>query len=191
MLRPAALTTFFAAFGFCAALAGDSPASRPAVQMPPAGQATPEYQVKNTPTGDAALEMMKALVGTWTGTTAAGQPVKVSYRTISNGTCVEETIRSHDATDMVSVYCPDRDGLMMTHYCAANNQPRMRAKMGGDPNRLEFRFVDATNLDSPTGGHMSRMVLTLAGRDAMTQEWTWTSDGKDGVEVFKYQRAGS
>jgi hypothetical protein len=157
-------------------------------QKPAAAQANLEQVVKNAPSADAALQMVKSLVGEWKGKTATGQPVSVSYRMISNGTCVEETLRAPDATDMVSVYCPDRDGLMMTHYCAANNQPRMRARAGRDTGRLEFGFVDATNLDSPGTGHMHRLVLSFQDKDHFTQEWTWMEQGKEGSEVFRFQR---
>ncbi|MBI4169564.1 MAG: hypothetical protein HY510_06475 [Acidobacteria bacterium] len=162
-----------------------------ASQKPAAAQANLEQVVKNAPSADAALQMVKSLAGEWEGKTATGQPVLVSFRTISNGTCVEETLRTPDATDMVSVYCPDRGGLMMTHYCAANNQPRMRARTGGDPGRLEFDFVDATNLDSPAIGHMHRLVLSFPDRDHFTQEWTWMEHGKEGSEIFRFQRSGS
>ena len=167
-----------------------SPAGTPPAEKAAAQQA-PELMIKNTPTGDAALARLKTLVGAWTGRTKEGQPVKVTYRAISNGTCVEETIHSADATDMVSVYCPDRDGVMMTHYCAGNNQPRMRTKDSGDGGRMVFTFVDATNLADPRAGHMKNLVMVFEGKDRLIQEWTWSADGKDGTEIFQYQRAAS
>src|SRR5262245_49882044 len=103
---------------FGAAQAGTPAGAAPAEKSPTA--TTPEYVIKNTPSGDAALARLKGLVGSWTGTTKEGKPVQVTYRMISNDTCLEESIHSADAMDMVSVYCPDRDGVMMTHFCASN-----------------------------------------------------------------------
>ncbi|MBI1950315.1 MAG: hypothetical protein HYS34_03010, partial [Acidobacteria bacterium] len=89
------------AFGLACAVLGAAHAGSPA-GAPPAekasAQQTPEFMIKNTPAGDAALARLKTLVGAWTGKTKEGQPVKVTYRAISNGTCVEETIHSADAT---------------------------------------------------------------------------------------------
>jgi len=182
------------AFTLACAIFGAAQAGTPAGTTP-AGKATapqtPEYVIKNTSAGDTALARLKSLVGDWTGTTKEGQSVRVTYRTISNGTCVEETIHSADATDMVSVYCPDRDGVMMTHYCASNSQPRMRTKDSGDGGRMAFNFVDATNLSSPKAGHMKNLVMVFDGKDRLTQEWTWSADGKDATEIFQYQRAAS
>ena len=182
-----AISLVCAVFG--AAMAG-TPAGSPAVEKAAARQA-PEVLIKNTATGDAALARLKTLVGDWTGKTKEGQPVKVTYRAISNGTCVEETIHAADAMDMVSVYCPDRDGVMMTHYCAGNNQPRMRTRDSGDGGRMVFTFVDATNLADPKAGHMKNLVMVFEGKDRLIQEWTWSADGKDGTEIFQYQRAAS
>jgi len=182
-----AISLVCAVFG--AAMAG-TPAGSPAVEKAAARQA-PEVLIKNTATGDAALARLKTLVGDWTGKTKEGQPVKVTYRAISNGTCVEETIHAADAMDMVSVYCPDRDGVMMTHYCAGNNQPRMRTRDSGDGGRMVFTFVDATNLADPKAGHMKNLVMVFEGKDRLIQEWTWSADGKDGTEIFRYQRAAS
>jgi hypothetical protein len=182
------------AFGLALAVFGSALAGSPAGTAP-AGKAaappTPEYMIKNTPSGDAALARLKSLVGSWTGTTKEGKSVQVTYRMISNDTCIEESIHSADAMDMVSVYCPDRDGVMMTHYCASNSQPRMRTKDSGDGGRMVFTFVDATNLSSPKAGHMKNLVMVFDGKDRLTQEWTWSADGKDATEIFQYQRAAS
>ena len=167
-----------------------SPATAPASDKTAAPQVA-EYLIKNTPAGDTALARLKTLVGEWTGTTKERKSVKVTYRTISNGTCVEESIHSDDAMDMVSVYCPDRDGVMMTHYCASNNQPRMRTRDSGDGGRMVFTFVDATNLSDPKAGHMKNLVMVFDGKDRLTQEWTWSAAGKDATEIFQYQRAAS
>ena len=182
------------ALGLSLAVFGAAYAGTPAGAVPAekaATRATPEYVNKNTPSGDAALARLKGLVGSWTGTTKEGKPVQVTYRMISNDTCLEESIHSADAMDMVSVYCPDRDGVMMTHFCASNSQPRMRTRDSGDGGRMVFTFVDATNLADARTGHMKNLVMVFEGKDRLTQEWTWSAAGKDATEIFQYQRAAS
>jgi len=39
---------------------------------------------------------------------------------------------------------------VITHYCGAGKQPRMRASTSADGKTITFTFFDATNLASPT-----------------------------------------
>jgi hypothetical protein len=100
-----------------------------------------------------------------------------------------EKIGMPHESDMVTLYHPDGDSLMMTHYCAAHNQPRMRAgKVSPESRRIAFDFVDATNLASPDAGHMHRLVMTFEDRDRIVQEWTWREKGKETIEIFTLER---
>ena len=73
--------------------------------------------------------------------------------------------------EMPTIYHMDGDRLMATHYCAAQNQPRMVLKPGGE--KLQFEFLDVTNLKSPEAGHMRRMAITILDKDHIQQEWTY------------------
>ena len=78
---------------------------------------------------------------------------------------------------------------MLTHYCAANNQPRMRTEpITGPTNQFAFSFVDVANVPSPEAGHMHRLVVSLEGKDHLTQKWTWRDNGKEAAEVFHFTR---
>jgi len=119
-----------------------------------------------------AWEKMKTLVGDWEGT-AEGHPAKVSYRLVSSGTALQENLSTADGGEMVSMYHPDGARLVMTHYCPENNQPRMRAAgLSADGKRVEFQFVDATNLASPDAPHMVGLMLVFQDADHLTQRWT-------------------
>ena len=74
--------------------------------------------------GGNDFDRLKALEGQWEATTPEGK-TRIIYQVISNGTALLETIVSEN---MVSVYHPDGNGILMTHYCAAGNQPRLRAR---------------------------------------------------------------
>ena len=101
-----------------------------------------------------AFEGLKTLVGTWEGRGPEGG-TKVSYHLTGMGSALVETFYVEfyaEATEstMSTVYHMDGDELMLTHYCGAGNQPRMKA-VAYDPVRdfVRFEFLDITNLSGP------------------------------------------
>ena len=138
------------------------------------------------------FEKMKSLVGEWVGTVEEGgkkMPVIVSYRLVSNGTALEETLKTPEETDMITMYVADGKALAMTHYCSEGNQPRMRAAVpAGGVDKLDFRYVDATNLPAADASHMHGLVITFQDADHMTQAWTHRAGGKDQTGVFEFSR---
>lgn len=139
-----------------------------------------------------AWEKLKSLVGEWDGTVTHGDstmPVTVSYTLVSSGTSLMEKLTTPDGADMVTMYHPDGSRVMMTHYCAGGNQPRMRAQAGkGEVGSLGFSFVDATNLASAEAEHMRSLVVRFGDADHFTQEWTHRKAGKEETGIFKYTR---
>lgn len=136
------------------------------------------------------FDKLKTLAGNWEGKTSEGKPVRVSYKVVSAGAAVLETLDPEGEMEMVTVYTRDVDQVALTHYCAANNQPRMRTKVNPpDPAELDFQYTGATNLKTPGEGHMVRLVLVLEGSDRLTQKWTFREEGKsDHTEVFQFNR---
>jgi hypothetical protein len=131
-----------------------------------------------------AFETMKSLAGEWKGTGPEGTPVAITYEVVSGGTAVLETLAN---PPMLTTYYLDGENLMLTHYCMANNQPRMKA--GTQQGKtIEFRFVDATNLKSAEAGHMQDMVLTVEDANNIQQQWTWSEKGKTSTHSFKLER---
>jgi len=147
----------------------------------------PMHVVKTRP--NAGFEKMKPLVGNWQGKADDGKPVRVSYALASDGSVLVEKIESGTEKEMVTVYHPDGDSLLMTHYCSLHNQPRMRAEAAtAESGKLIFDFVDATNMSSPDAMHMHRLAVTFEGKDRFVQEWTWKSGEKEGTVVFRLER---
>jgi len=139
-------------------------------------------------TGSSALagsdfDRLKTLEGEWEATTAEGK-TRIIYNVISNGTALLETIVSEN---MVSVYHPDGNGILMTHYCAAGNQPRMRAQAPSSDS-IVFQYVDAANLKSRSDGHMHRLVIKFKDANHVTQVWTWKEGEKETNSEFKLER---
>ena len=137
----------------------------------------------------ATFDRLKTLAGEWEGS-LAGATSRVSYRVISNGSVLEETMKNGEEDTMITIYHLDGDRLMVTHYCGAGNQPRMVAALDPKtPNVVAFKFLDATNLSSPDAGHMRNLVVTLVDKDHLTQQWSWHEKGKDDrMELFKFTR---
>jgi len=139
--------------------------------------------------GNTGFEKMKSLTGEWAGKTDSGGAAKVSYRLASNGTALLETLRSEGEPEMVTLYTADGSRLVVTHYCSAGNQPRMRtAPISGSPQKLDFPFVDAGNLPDAAAGHMHHLEVTFEDADHFTQHWTWRQDGKDKTEAIHFTR---
>lgn len=142
---------------------------------------------------NTGFDLMKTLAGTWENRHEDGRVTTLTYTLVSDNTAMMETMDipgTHAA--MVTMYHPDGADLMMTHYCGAGNQPRMRcAKPAKDAKLLEFTFVDAANLATPDAGHMHHLMITFVDTDHMTQEWTWKSGAKEGKELFKFERKRS
>src|SRR5258707_2247358 len=124
---------------------------------------TPPGNDKPTP----GFEKLKSLVGTWKGKDEEGKPVQITYKVVSAGTSIMETLDMADAQEaMVTMYHMNGRKLMMTHYCSLGNQPRMRADaLSKDGTTLAFSFIDATNLASPKDDHMYKLVFTFKDDD--------------------------
>jgi len=137
----------------------------------------------------AGFDKLRTLAGEWQGKTSDGKSFEVSYQLISNSSALMETLASANEPSMVTVYHADGDNLMMTHYCSIANQPRMRAKVpAGDIKKLEFSFVDATNLANSNDAHMSSLVYTFQDKDHVMAEWTLSKDGQKMPMMFNLER---
>ncbi|MCC6425191.1 MAG: hypothetical protein IT435_00080 [Phycisphaerales bacterium] len=145
-------------------------------------------------TGDRAkalYERLKTLHGAWQSKSTKGWGGKIQYETIAGGSCVMETDAvAHPDAKMLSLYVLDIDRIVLTHYCAARNQPRLVATdISDDASRATFTFMDATNLPSRDVGHMDSMVIRFDGPDAFTSQWTWYGKGQESwMEEIQHRR---
>jgi hypothetical protein len=140
-----------------------------------------------------AFAQLKKLEGTWEG--RAGEngemPVKVIYKVTGGGSALLETQFPGTGHEMVTVYHLDGDRLLMTHYCAAQNQPRMKLIPGKDPSVLQFDFVSGTNM-KPKDVHMHNVKFRLQEKDHVVSEWTSYGNGKPvGTMKFDLSRKAS
>jgi hypothetical protein len=137
-----------------------------------------------------AFTTLKTLPGTWEGTGMEGRdsnmPVKVDFKITGGGSAIMSEIEGH--ADMISMFHMDGDRLLMTHYCAVGNQPRMQASSSPDGKTLTFNFIDATNLSSADAGHMQKMILTVLDDNHHTEEWVFVDHGREHKAVFDLRR---
>lgn len=133
---------------------------------------------KPTPAA-VAFDRIKSLAGTWEHTTDEGKTeVALVTSVTSAGSVVREIMFPGTDHEMTNMYHLDGDALMITHYCAIGNQPRMICTDFSNPAVLTFKLKDVTNLPDPKGPHMGHLVLRLTDAEHITQEWNSIADGK-------------
>ena len=132
------------------------------------------------PDAKAAFERMKTLVGAWQGshTKPDGPAMEVDYRLTSNGTALVERLFAGTTHEMTSVYHLEGSDLVITHYCAMGNQPRMKLVAGGKDGDLRFDFVDGTNLAPATSTHIPGGRISTTAPDRFEADWYVWSQGK-------------
>ena len=138
-----------------------------------------------------ALEKITALEGHWVMADGDndGQPDgTVDYHITSNGSAVVETLFRGTPHEMVTVYTLDGDRVLMTHYCALGNQPRLIGQVKKD-NVIHFTFLDGTNIAPSSDSYMGELVMTMTDKDHLRQEWShYNGVEKGGTAVFEFTR---
>ena len=140
----------------------------------------------------SAFERLKALEGEWIdaeGAFGTKGAVAASYKVTGGGTAVLETFPVGTPGEMVTVYHTDGNDLILTHYCSAGNQPRMRAKTF-DGRTLSFEFEGGTNIDPKVTSHMHSVTIEFLGPNEIRATWqNWSKGGPDSDRgVFKVVR---
>lgn len=138
---------------------------------------------------EEAFDKLRTLAGDWSGartgegTAAEAEAVhdpgaRHEFRLSAAGSVVMETMFPGTDHEMINMYHLDRDDLVLTHYCAAGNQPHMRLdRAASSADRLVFEFAGGTNLDASADMHIHSAQLTFAG-GGLTSEWTSWDGGK-------------
>ncbi len=158
----------------------------------PGGSTPAVAQMPSSTHGQAAFETLKKLEGRWTGTfgydgVEETYPVTHEFHVFGKGTAVMESMFSGTDDEMISMYHLEGEELVMTHYCAAGNQPRMKL----DPEQasatvLPFDFAGGSNLDPATDGHLHSGTISLKDDGTIESAWTRWVEGKQ-VGVVRLQ----
>lgn len=137
------------------------------------------------------LDAIKAMAGEWTSTDEKGNPVTAAVYTVtSSGSAVREVMFPGSPHEMTNMYHMDGAYLVMTHYCAMGNQPRMRA-VAVDGKTITLSPDSVTNLAKPDQTYMGGVTITVVDNDHVSFNWTSYKNGKaDGSHntVFTHTR---
>ncbi|MFO0974704.1 MAG: hypothetical protein U1A27_14880 [Phycisphaerae bacterium] len=139
----------------------------------------------------AAFEKIKSLAGEWNSKSTRGWTEKESYQVISGGSVVMHlSYGAHPGEWMATMFHMDGDRLLLTHYCIAGNQPRLRAtEISDDLSRITFTLLDATNLPSRDTGHMDKHVMVFEPSGQLRTRWTWFANGQERwMEEIEHRR---
>ena len=122
---------------------------------------------------------MKSLAGTWEQTDDKGQKSVVSvFAVSSDGSVVREIMFPGTPHEMTNVYHLDGPSVVMTHYCAEGNQPRMRATGPDKPGAIALKFDSVSNLTARDQQYMGELTLLLKDKDHIVEQWTSFKEGK-------------
>lgn len=87
------------------------------------------------------------------------------------------------------MYHRDGDAILMTHYCAAQNQPRFRAEFDKETGDLLFVFSGGTNLDPKKDPHVHGGRVRFINANKVHSEWEFHVGGKkQGAHSLKLKR---
>jgi hypothetical protein len=146
-----------------------------------------------------AFARLRLLQGTWRGTSTWGEgahaktkQITATYRLTGNGSAVIEELTGPEQPSMSSAYHLDNGDLRMTHYCAAENQPRMKAaSIDLAKNVIRFDFVDITNLRAPDAAHVHGLTMRLVDKDHLELTFAVLNKGKENFEHISLTRVAS
>jgi hypothetical protein len=142
-----------------------------------------------------ALGQIKALVGNWSGTFqwTGGRndngSMNATYYVTGNGSAVVENLMNDRTPVMTSVYHLDGPDLRMTHFCGAQNQPRLKARrIDLEHGAIDFEFVDATNLRSPDAPHVHGLEIRLIDPNHLALTFLFQSGSVESREEINLKR---
>ncbi len=142
------------------------------------------------PADNPQFNALKALAGDWTMTLPDGQTAMQSYTIVSGNSAIMLDQHMPGEGNMITMFHPDGQETVATHYCAMGNQPRMVSD-GTDTRNIAFKFKDITN-DDGRSGSMRDLTIVILDKNHHNQIWTWQdASGKQQTKTFKFTRAKS
>lgn len=115
--------------------------------------------------------LREGLAGDWATTTESGRTLEVRYHSVSGGSALVQEWAPATAGETLTVFHPDGDALLLTHYCGQGNQAHLAA-VDVCEDCIVFRRVELTN-ESSDQSALYELTLRLAA-DGQTYEQTET-----------------
>ena len=140
--------------------------------------------------GEAAFARLLGLAGQWESLTAKGSVIRLTFEPISRGSALVERYEA-GTTLTQTVYHPDGQRVLLTHYCAQGNQPRLVADLTGPADHLPFTFLDVTNLAGAGASRMVACEFIFEDADHFTRSETYSNGSDDDVTTRRYTRTAA
>jgi hypothetical protein len=145
--------------------------------------------VARSQTADRAFGQLQRITGNWQASVGtAGTIIRLNLRTISNDSAVVETFTTPSGRETLTIFHPDGNRLLATHYCAQGNQPRLAFDPSSTPTEMTFRFLDATNLKSEQDAHLVRLVLKIKDHDHFDKTEVYQEGDVEDVTIYHFTR---
>ena len=147
------------------------------------------------------FDQLRALEGSWAvmAEQTAGEPHdeeasltgRFDFRVTGGGSVVMETMNAGTSHEMINMYHMDGDDLVLTHYCAAGNQPTMKLDRDGlGEGKMNFAFTGGTNLDPAVDQHIHSAEFSWLEDGRLTADWTaWGGGEENAVMHFVLTRS--
>ena len=137
-------------------------------------------------TAEDLFSRFRSLEGSWTSTPDSAEmpPSTVTYHTIANGSAVVETVFAGTPHEMISVIFMDEDRLLMTHYCAARNQPHLIARKITDDS-VHFFTDHVTNHADPNNLYMGEAQWVFTDENHLKSRW-WSFQNSEMGEPLTF-----
>ena len=120
------------------------------------------------------LGQISEFLGDWETTDEEGtRHHAATFAMTAGGSAVREIMFPGDAHEMTNLYHMDGGDLVITHYCAAGNQPRMVASKAvetDDGTVFRFELESVSNLRE-SHDHYMGMTLTILKAGGLRQDW--------------------
>lgn len=150
-------------------------------------QAAHRHTKLSADAAQAGLERFKSLAGEWVDEKddSPSPTVMASYRVVSAGSAVVETLFPGANHEMVTVYHLDKGMLVCTHYCAMGNQPTLACDLA-ENNVFTFTELHCSNVPSKATPRMGWAKIDLSDPARVRTDWRTVTDGKRGDEPHAF-----
>ena len=150
--------------------------------------------VRKETTAAEAFRLLTQLEGRWLGSGGrlGTEPEETSHElTVAAGDSVVMEVMDPEGERELNVYHLVDGDLMLTHYCGAGNQPRLKLDLDrAAPGVLPFTLVDGSGFDPDTDRHIHSARLIVRHGGHLESWWTAEKEGKLVMESrFVLERA--
>jgi hypothetical protein len=151
----------------------------------------PLVSAQSAPPAAQAFDRLKALEGEWIDVDGVIGPkgaVVSSYKVTSGGSAVIERFMLGSPAEITTVFHKDGSDLVLTHYCSADNQPRMRARTAAS-DAIAFEFDGGANIDPAKTSHMHSARFEFVSNDEIKALWqNWSKGQPDHLATIRLAR---